>query len=46
MIIKASDVQHLQEELIRCGLSWDEDAKVLSIAKGFVISPEGFVVKA
>ena len=78
MIIKASDVQHLQEELIRltdaykgaadeeakqaasdalnkfaqnytgpgCGLSWDEDAKVLSIATGFLFSPEVFVVKA
>lgn len=78
MIVKASDVQHLQDELNRlthayktaeegeakdaasdalnkfaqnytgpgCGLSWDEDAGVLSIAKGFVISPEGFIVKA
>ena len=77
MIIKASDVQHLQDEMNRltaayknddnddakqaasdalnkfaqtytgpgCGLSWDEDAGVLSIAKGFTISPEGFVVK-
>ena len=78
MIIKASDVQHLQDTMVKltqaykeadneeakaaadaalerfaqtytgpgCGLSWDEEAGVLSIAKGFEINAEGFVVKA